>query len=40
MMKIEQLKQIYKGQVPAPRVFLLWGEEVFLKNHHKKGGFL
>ena len=36
MMKIEELKQIIKGQVPSPRVFLLWGEEAFLKAHYKK----
>lgn len=36
MMKIEELKQIIKGQAPSPRVFLLWGEETFLKNHYKK----
>ena len=36
MMKIEELKQIIKGQKPAPRVFLLWGEESFLRAHYKK----
>ncbi len=36
MMKIEELKQIIKGQKPAPRIFLLWGEEVFLRTHYKK----
>ena len=36
MTKIEELKQILKGQVPAPRVFVLWGEEAFLKAHYKK----
>ena len=36
MMKIDALKQIIKGQVPSPGVFLLWGEEAFLKNHYKK----
>ncbi len=36
MMKIEELKQIIKGQKPAPRVFLLWGEEAFLRAHYKK----
>jgi len=35
-MKIEELKQILKGQKPAKRIFVLWGEEVFLKNHYKK----
>ncbi len=36
MMKIEELKQIIKGQTPSPGVFLLWGEEAFLKAHYKK----
>ena len=36
MMKLEELKQIIKGQMPPPRVFLLWGEEAFLKAHYKK----
>ncbi len=36
MMKIEELKQVIKGQVPAPSVFLLWGEEAHLKSHYKK----
>lgn len=36
MMKIEELKQILKGQKPAPNVFLLWGEEAFLRGHYKK----
>ena len=36
MMKIEELKQILKGQKPAPHVFLLWGEEAFLRAHYKK----
>ncbi len=36
MMKVEELKQIIKGQVPPKSVFLLWGEEVFLKSHYKK----
>ncbi len=35
-MKIEELKQIIKGQKPAPRIFVLWGEETFLKAHYKK----
>ena len=35
-MKIDELKQIMKGQKPAPRLFVLWGEEAFLKNHYKK----
>ena len=35
-MKIDELKQIIKGQAPAPNVFLLWGEEAFLKAHYKK----
>jgi len=35
-MKIDELKQIIKGQVPSPGVFLLWGEEAFLKAHYKK----
>ncbi|MBQ2696010.1 MAG: DNA polymerase III subunit delta [Clostridia bacterium] len=36
MMKIEELKQVIKGQTQAPNVFLLWGEEAFLKAHYKK----
>lgn len=36
MMKIEELKQVIKGQVPAPNVFLLWGEEAHLRTHYKK----
>lgn len=36
MMKIEELKQILKGQKPTPNVFLLWGEEAFLRSHYKK----
>ncbi len=36
MMKIEELKQILKGQVPAPSVFVLWGQEAFLRAHYKK----
>ncbi|MBE7047764.1 MAG: DNA polymerase III subunit delta [Ruminococcaceae bacterium] len=35
-MQIEELKKILKGQKPAPRIFLLWGEEAFLKAHYKK----
>ncbi|MBE7010310.1 MAG: DNA polymerase III subunit delta [Ruminococcaceae bacterium] len=35
-MKIDELKQILKGQKPAPRVFVLWGEEAHLKNYYKK----
>lgn len=35
-MKIDELKQIIKGQVPSPGVFLLWGEEAFLRAHYKK----
>lgn len=35
-MKIDELKQILKGQKPAPNVFLLWGEEAFLRAHYKK----
>ncbi len=36
MMKIEELKQILKGQAPSPSVFVLWGEESFLRSHYKK----
>jgi len=35
-MKIEELKQIIQTQKPAPRIFVLWGEEAFLKAHYKK----
>ena len=35
-MKIDELKQIIKGQKPTPHVFLLWGEEAFLRAHYKK----
>lgn len=35
-MKIDELKQIIKGQVPSPGVFLLWGEEAFLRAYYKK----
>lgn len=36
MMKIEELKKIVKGEQNAPHVFVLWGEEVFLKSHYFK----
>ncbi len=36
MLKIDELKQILKGQKPMPRVFVLWGEEAHLKAHYKK----
>ena len=36
MMKIDELKKIIKGDREAPHVFVLWGEEVFLKSHYVK----
>ncbi len=35
-MKPTDLKKILNGDVPAPRVFLLWGEETFLRSFYKK----
>ncbi|MBE7034988.1 MAG: DNA polymerase III subunit delta [Ruminococcaceae bacterium] len=36
MLKMEELKQILKGEKPSPRVFLLWGEEDFLRAYYRK----
>lgn len=36
MMKIDELKKIIKGDREAPHVFVLWGEEIFLKSHYVK----
>ncbi len=36
MMKPTDLKKFLKGEAAAPRVFLLWGEESFLRSYYKK----